>query len=127
QAVVGGGQQAVGVRGQIYAGHRRALVHHQVEETRVLVGEAVVVLAPHGGGDQQVDGGDGGAPGQVLANGQPLGVLVEHGVDDMDEGFVGGKKAVATGEHIAFQPALQGVLREHFLHPAVRRQFAAVI
>src|SRR5690606_8843500 len=90
QAVVGGGQQAVGVGGQIDAGDRRAIVHHQVEASRVLVGEAVVVLAPHGGGDQQVDGGDGRAPGQVLADGQPLGVLVEHGVDDMDEGFVGG-------------------------------------
>src|SRR5690606_20491013 len=127
QTVVGGGQQAVGVRRQVDAGHCRILVDHQIEKARVLVGEAVVVLAPHRGGDQQVDGGDGRAPGQVLADRQPLGVLVEHGVNDVDKGLVGGKKAVATGEHIALQPAFQSVFREHLQHPTVRRQFAAVV
>jgi hypothetical protein len=98
----------------------RVLVDHHVDEAGVLVGEAVVVLAPDGGGDQQVDRGDAGAPGDLLADGEPLGVLVVHGVDDVGEGLVGGEEAVAPGEHIALVPALQGVLREHLQHPPVR-------
>ena len=57
---------------------------------------------------------------------QPFGVLVEHGVDDVHEGLVGGEEAVAPGEQIAFQPALQGVLAEHLHDPAIRGEFAAV-
>ncbi len=44
----------------------------------------------------------------------------------MDEGFVGREEAVAAREQIAFQPALQGVLREHFQDPAIGRQLAPV-
>ena len=40
-----------------------ALVGDDVEEAGVLVGEAVVILAPDEGGDEEVDGGDGRAPG----------------------------------------------------------------
>lgn len=83
QAVVSGGEQAVHVRGQVDAGNLRILVNHNVDEARILVGEAVVVLAPDGGGNQQVDRGDGRTPGDLLADGQPLGVLVVHGVDDV--------------------------------------------
>ena len=52
---------------------------------------------------------------------QPLGVLVEHGIDDVDEGLVAGEKAVAAGEQIAFQPSLAHMLAEHFHHAAIGR------
>jgi len=100
-------------------------VHH-VEGAGVLVGEAVVVLASDGGGDQQVQGGDLFPPGQVVADGQPLGVLVEHGVDDMHEGFVGGEEAVPPGQQIPFQHAFHGVLAEHFHYAAVVGHFGTV-
>jgi len=44
----------------------------------------------------------------------------------MDEGFVGGKEAVAPGQHIPFQPALQGMLAEHLHYPPVGGEKAAV-
>ena len=90
------------------------------------MGEAVVVLAPDGGGDEQVERGDGLAPGQVVADLQPLGVLVEHGVDDVHEGLVGREEAVASGEQVAFEHAFHGVLAEHLHDAAVGREFAAV-
>ena len=55
QAVRGGGQQGVDVGRQIDAGDFRALVHHHIQETRILMRKAVVVLAPDGRGDQQVE------------------------------------------------------------------------
>ena len=50
---------------------------------------------------------------------EPLGVLVDHRVDDVDEGFVAGEEAVAAGEQIAFEPALAQVFSEHFHDAAV--------
>ena len=57
---------------------------------------------------------------------QPLGVLVEHRVDDVDEGLVGGEEAVAAGEDVAFEPAFEGVLGEHLHDAAVGGELGAV-
>jgi hypothetical protein len=46
QAVVGYREQAVGVGRQVDAGHIRALVGDYVEESRVLVRKAIVILSP---------------------------------------------------------------------------------
>ena len=125
--MVGDGEQAVGVGREIDARDVRALVGDDVEEAGVLVGEAVVVLPPDERGDEEVDGGDGCAPAElVLGLLQPLGVLVEHGVDDVDEGLVGGEEAVAAGEDVAFEPAFEGVLGEHLHDAAVGSDLGAV-
>ncbi len=55
QAVVGRRQEGVDVRGQVDAGDSRFFIHHHVEEPRILMGKAVVVLAPNRGGDEQID------------------------------------------------------------------------
>ena len=89
EAVVGHAEQAIRVGRQVDAGDFGALVGDDVEEARVLVGEAVVILAPDERGDEEIDRRDGHSPSQLeLRLLQPLGVLVEHGVDDVDEGFV---------------------------------------
>ena len=103
------------------------LLTHEIEEAGILVGEAVVILPPDRGGDQQVERRDRRAPSAArLRRRQPLGVLVEHRVDDVDEGFVGGEESVSAGEKIAFEPAFERVLAEHLHHAAVGRQLAAV-
>ena len=69
----------------------------------------------------------GGAPRHVvLADVQPLRVLVDHRVDDVGEGLVGVEEAVPAREQVAFEPAEQGVLREHLHDAAVGRELAAV-
>ena len=55
QAVVGYGQQAVGVGWQVDSHHVGALVDDHVEKAGVLMGETVVVLAPDQGGDEKVE------------------------------------------------------------------------
>ena len=62
----------------------------------------------------------------VLADVQPLGVLVEHRIDDVREGLVGVEEPVAPGEQVALQPAEQRVLREHLHDAPVARELAAV-
>ena len=71
-AVVKAAQQAVGIRRQIHPHHIRFLIGHMVEETGVLVSEAVVILLPHIGGEDVVEGGDVVPPGQLAAHLQPL-------------------------------------------------------
>jgi hypothetical protein len=44
-------------------------------------------------------------------------VLVEHRVDDVNEGLVAVEDAVAAGEQVALEPALAGVLREDLPNP----------
>ena len=56
QAVVGDGEQAVGVGRKVDAGDVRALVGDDVDEAGVLVGEAVVILTPDERGDEEIDG-----------------------------------------------------------------------
>ena len=118
QAVVGYREQRVGVGRQIDAHHVGLLVQQVIDEAGVLVREAVVVLPPDQRTEQVVELSDGLAPGNLARGLEPLGVLVHHRVDDVDEGLVAGEEAVAAGEQIALEPALAHVLAEHFHHAA---------
>jgi len=103
-------QQAVNVGWQIDSRNSRAFIYHHIEESGVLVREAVMVLTPDCRGDQQIQGGDLFAPGQVIADRQPFGMLIEHRVDHVNEGLVGGKEAVASGQQVALEHSFHGVL-----------------
>ncbi len=120
QAVVGDREQAVRVGRQIDAHHLGLLVDDVVDEARILVAEAVMVLPPDMARQQIVQRGDRPPPLDVIAHLQPLGVLVEHRVDDVDERLVAGKEPVATGEQVALEPSLALMLAEHLHHPAIR-------
>src|SRR5262245_59502106 len=52
-----------------------------------------------------------------MANLQPLRMLIEHGVDNVDKRFVTGKETVASGEQISFKPTLTLMLAQD-LHDA---------
>jgi len=113
QAVVADRQQAVRVRRQVDADHVGLLVDDVVDEAWVLVREAVVVLAPDVRREQVVEGPDRAAPRDLPRHLQPLRVLVEHRVDDVDEGLVAVEKAVPAGEQVALEPALAEVFAQH--------------
>ena len=49
-------------------------------------------------------------------------MLIEHRVDDVDEGLVAGEQAVAAAEQVALEPALAEVLGEDLEDAAVGRQ-----
>ena len=120
-------QQGVGVGRQIDARDRWSLVGNQINESGILMGKAVVVLAPDSRRQQDVLGSDRGAPRHVvLADVQPLGVLVEHGIDDMGKGFIGVEKTMTAREQITLQPADEGMLGKHLHDAAIARELAAV-
>ncbi len=91
-------EEAVGVGRQIYSSDQGTLVRDHIKETGILVSEAVVVLTPNGRRDQQIQGGDGSTPFYFgFALFQPLCVLIEHGIDNVDERFIRRKESVAPG------------------------------
>ena len=120
QAVIGDGEQAVRVRGQVDPDDLGLLVHHQVDETRILMREAVVVLPPDVRAEQVVERRDRPPPWQPVRHLQPLRMLVEHRVDDVNEGFVAVEHSVPAGQQVALQPALAEMLAQHLHHPPVR-------
>ena len=123
QTVVHHRKQTVGVRWKVGSHHIRFLVHDQVDEAGILMREAVVVLTPDVRCQQVVQGCDLASPRQIGRDRQPLGVLVEHRVDDMDERLVGVEDAVPPGEQVALEPALALMLAEHRVeHASVRRE-----
>ena len=122
QAVVGHAEQAVRVGRQIDANHLRLLVDDVIDEAGVLVREAVVVLAPDVRAQEVIERGDRRAPRNVVADLEPLRVLVEHRVDDVDERLVAAEEAVAPREQIPFEPALALMLGQHLHHAAVGRE-----
>ena len=88
------------------------LVHHYVEET----GSWRVGRCGPGanvGRQQIVQAGDRTTPGYRAAGLEPLGVLIEHRVDDVDERLVAGEDPVAAAEQVTLEHALADVLREH--------------
>src|SRR5271166_1291352 len=62
----------------------------------------------------------------MITDRQPFGVLIEHRIDHVYEGFIRREKAVATGKQIALEHAFHGVLAEHFDNASVRRQFCSI-
>ena len=125
--MVGDRKQCVGVWRQIHARHARALIGHEIDESGILMREAVVILPPDGGRQQDVLRRDGGAPMHVvLGDVQPFRVLVEHRIDHVGERFVGVEEPVTPGEQVTFEPAEQRVLGQHLHHAAIGRKLAAV-
>jgi hypothetical protein len=84
-------------------------------------------LTPHRAGEQDVERGHGLTPGHLKTLLDPLGVLIDHRVDDVHERLVAVEKSVATRKDVAFEPALHGVLRQHLHDSAFRAEVAAVL
>ena len=124
--MVGDPEQRVGVRWKVDADDVGLLVGDEVDEAGILVAEAVVVLPPDMRGQEIVQRGDRAPPGQAARNLQPFGMLVEHGIHDVDEGLVAGEQAVPAGEQISFQPALAEMLAQDLHHAAVLGQMNVV-
>src|SRR3546814_8611513 len=56
---------------------------------------------------------------------EPLGVLVEHRIDDVHERLIAVEHAVTSGEQVSLEPALALMLAEH-LHDATRSEESRV-
>src|ERR1700730_13434159 len=93
-----------------------------IDETRILVTESVMVLPPDMRGEQVVQRRDGPAPGNASSDLQPLGVLIEHGIHDVDKGFIAVEQTMAPSEQVTFQPSLAEMFTEDFHYAPVGRK-----
>jgi hypothetical protein len=96
KTVVHGGEEAIGIRGQVDAHNFRALVGDDVKETRILVREAIVILSPHSCCEKDVERCDLLPPLNLKALLNPLAVLVHHTVNDVNERLVAVEQTVAS-------------------------------
>ena len=97
EAVVGDRKETISIGWEINADDFWALVCDNVKETRVLMGKSVVVLSPNGGCEEDVERGYLGTPLYFKTFFDPFAMLIYHGVDDVDEGFVAVQEAMTTG------------------------------
>src|SRR4029077_258899 len=94
-------EQAISIRRQVHTNHISFFVDYKIDEPGVLMSKSVVVLPPHMRGKQIVQRRDGTPPFYVTRDFQPLSVLVEHRIDDVNESFVTGKETVTAGEQVS--------------------------
>ena len=83
------------------------------------MGKAIVLIPPARGGQQHVETGNSGAPGQRRSLLQPFAVLHRLGGADHSERLICRKQAVPPGERVALKPAVAVVLGQHFHNSAV--------
>jgi hypothetical protein len=112
--MVGNGKKTVSVWGKVDSDNVGTLVGNDIEETWILMGETIVILSPDGSGKKDIEGGNLCTPRNLVTFFDPLTMLVDHGVDDVDEGLVGVEETVATREKVTFQPTFASVLGKYF-------------
>ena len=119
QAVVDDRKQRVRIRRQIDPHDGGLLVRNMADEAGILMAEPVMVLPPDMRAKQILRLGDRPPPRDVQARFEPLGVLVEHRIDDVDERFVAVEQPVPPGQQVALEPALAEMLAQHLHDPAI--------
>src|SRR5882672_358048 len=106
QAMIGDRQESIGIRWQIDTDDLGLLIHRMIDEAWVLMAEAIVVLPPDMGSQQIIQRSDRPPPGNVARDLEPFRMLIEHGIDNVNERLVAGKESVPASEQISLQPAL---------------------
>ena len=93
-----------------------------LRKPRILVREAVVILTPHVRGEQEVERREVAAPWHPARRLEPLRVLVEHRVDDVDERLVARDEPMPPGQQVPLEHALHEVLAERLDDAALTGQ-----
>src|SRR5262249_1909678 len=88
--------------------------------------EPIVVLPPDSGSHQDIQRRNVGSPGKVITDREPLRMLVEHRIDNMDERFVRRDEAVPSCEQIAFEHALDRMFTQHLDDAAVGSKLSTI-
>lgn len=105
-------EEAIRIGRQVDSRELRLQVQHRTNERRILVTETVMLLPRPRRGLDVVETPDRLPPFGLTGHLDELAVLDHHGLDDTQEGFVGGEEARATGEGVALHEALAGVFGE---------------
>ena len=118
QAVIEDREKAIGVRRQIDAHDIGLLIGDMIQKSRILVGEAIVILLPDMRRQEVVQGGDLAPPRQLERDLEPFRMLAEHRIDDANKGLIAVEDAVASRQQISFQPTFALMFAELRIHDA---------
>src|SRR5450830_941819 len=91
-----------------------------VDEARVLMSKTVMHLLPDMRRKQVIKRRYFSPPRQFRGDLQPLGMLVEHRVDDMNERLVAVEDPMPPSEQVALKPAFTLMLAQHLHDPAIQ-------
>src|SRR5580704_8014806 len=86
------------------------------------MGKSIVILAPDMRTQEVVQRRNFSPPLQDRGDLEPLGVLIEHRIDNVNEGFVAIEQPMSSRKQVALEPALALMLAQHFHHLAAARQ-----
>ena len=78
-----------------------------------MMGKTVVILPPNVRAQEIVERSDFTPPREAGSHFEPLGMLIEHGIDDVDEGLIAIEHAVPPGEEIPLEPSFALMLAQH--------------
>src|ERR1700733_1970414 len=123
QAVIEDAQQTVTVRRIVDTDGIASTCEGVVHKAGGLVAEAVVIISPCMTREQDIQGCDRFAPGIVAALLQPLGMLGQHGIDNLSESLVRGPHAMTAGKQISLKPPFAEMLAQYLHHAAIRSEF----
>jgi hypothetical protein len=62
-----------------------------IDKTGILVAETVVILPPYMRSEEVIQRGDGSSPRYIAGGFQPLGMLIEHGINNVNKGLITGE------------------------------------
>jgi hypothetical protein len=95
-------EQAVGIRRKVDSNNFGRLIGDDIKETRVLMSESVVILAPDRGCKQDVERSNLLSPGNFCALLEPLCVLVDHRVNNVNKRLVTVEQTCEVGVQLAY-------------------------
>jgi hypothetical protein len=113
KTVIHNRKQTVAIGRKVDSDNLRTLVGDNVKETRILVCEAIVVLTPNDSSQQDVERSNLGTPLNFETLFDPFAVLVDHGVNDMNERLVAVEQSMPTTQEVTLKPTFAVVLRKH--------------
>ena len=125
--VIGYGEKRVGIWRKVDANDFRLFVDQMIDESRILVTEPIVILPPHMRCEQNVQRRNRLTPWKPTRDFQPLRMLVEHRIDDVNERLVAVEKPVPSREQIALEPAFALMLAQHLHDSALAGEELVVI
>mmetsp|Transcript_9301 Transcript_9301/g.14001 ORF Transcript_9301/g.14001 Transcript_9301/m.14001 type:complete len:227 (+) Transcript_9301:668-1348(+) len=113
------GEQTIGIGWEVASHDLRLLVYHVIDEPWILMCETVVILPPYMAREQNVQTAEVVSPRNILAHFEPLGMLIEHGRNNVDERLVRVQQTMTTSQQIPLEPTFALMLAQNLHHTTV--------
>ena len=104
-AVIEARQQTVGIRRKIETNNVCLLVGNMIQETRILMRKAIMILLPDMRRQNNIERRNLFTPRQLIAHLEPLRMLRSHRINDARKRLIGIEETVTPRQQIALEPS----------------------